>query len=94
MIEVRSQNGFTAISRKALQTIKLNLYPHYGYLNDLLVKLNVHRFKVLDIPMPARYGKEKSKIKYSRYIPKVSWLLLKSFLWKLKVKYIKGLKDD
>ena len=83
-----SQNGFTAISKKALETINCNLYPYYGYLNDLLVQLNACQFKILDVPMPARYGKEKSKIKYSKYITKVSPLLLRSFLWRLRIRYL------
>lgn len=83
------QNGYAAISRDALERIDLNsLYPRYGYCNDILVKLNVCGFRVMDITMPARYGTEKSKIRYRKYIPKVSWLLLKDFLWRLKMKYI------
>jgi hypothetical protein len=42
----------------------------------------------MDIVMPAKYGREKSGIKYSVYIPKVSWKLLKDFFWRLKMKYI------
>lgn len=84
-----AQNGFTAISKKALQSINQNLYPYYGYLNDLLAQLNVHRFEVIDIPMPAKYGSEKSSIKYRVYIPKVSFLLLRRFLWRLWKKYLR-----
>jgi len=83
------QNGYTAISLKALERINPDtIYPWYGYCNDLLVKLNVFGFKVNDVVMPARYGSEKSKIRYGGYIFKVSWLLLKNFLWRLKMKYI------
>ncbi|MBN1324380.1 MAG: glycosyltransferase family 2 protein [Methanotrichaceae archaeon] len=83
------QNGYTAISQRALESIDLDsLYPGYGYCNDLLVKLNVYGFQAVDVVIPARYGGEKSKIKYRRYIPKVSLLLLCDFFWRLKVKYI------
>jgi glycosyltransferase involved in cell wall biosynthesis len=83
------QNGYTAISIKALQRINLNqIYPKYGYLNDILVKLNVFGFRVMSIEIPARYGCEKSKIKYGRYIRKVSWLLLKDFFYRLRMKYV------
>lgn len=82
------QNGYTAISTRALERISLNdIYPRYGYCNDVLVRLNVVGFRVINVPHPARYGKEKSKIKYSSYILKVSWLLLTDFLWRLKMKY-------
>jgi glycosyltransferase involved in cell wall biosynthesis len=83
------QNGYTAISRRALERIDLDsIYPWYGYCNDILVKLNVLGFKVVNVLHPARYGREKSKIKYSEYIFKVSWLLLRDFFWRLKMKYI------
>lgn len=84
------QNGYTAISRKALKRINLDtIYPYYGYCNDVLVKLAVYGCRIIDVPMPARYGHEKSKIKYSRYIPKVSLLLLRDFFWKLKMTLLK-----
>jgi len=83
------QNGYTAISLKALERISLDqIYPRYGYCNDLLVKLNVFGFRVMDIEMPARYGRETSKIRYGSYIGKVSWLLFRDFLFRLRMKYI------
>lgn len=83
------QNGYTAISKRALETVPLDaIYPRYGYCNDLLVRLNVYGFRVKNVPHPARYGLERSGIKYSTYIVKLSWLLLKDFLWRLKTKYI------
>jgi len=83
------QNGYTAISKKALEKINLDsVYHWYGYPNDLLVKLNVYGSRVLDVPIPAKYGNERSKIKYTKYVIKVSWLLLKDFFWRLKEKYL------
>jgi glycosyltransferase involved in cell wall biosynthesis len=83
------QNGYTAISGRALERIGLEgIYPRYGYCNDLLVKLNVWGFRIKNLPHPARYGKEKSGIKYSTYIFRVSRLLFKDFLWRMKMKYV------
>jgi glycosyltransferase involved in cell wall biosynthesis len=83
------QNGYTAISRRTLERLNLDsIYPRYGYCNDLLVKLNVFGFRVMDVEMPARYGRETSKIKYGSYISKVSWLLLRDFFYRLRMKYI------
>ena len=83
------QNGYTAITKRALATIELDeIYPKYGYCNDLLCKLNVFNFSAVDVSIPAKYGSEKSKIKYGRYIVKVSWLLLNNFLYRQKMKYI------
>ncbi len=83
------QNGYTAISTVVFERFSPDtIYPWYGYCNDLLVKLNVYGFKMMDIPMPARYGREKSAIRYSTYIPRVSWLLLRKFFWRLQTKYL------
>jgi hypothetical protein len=83
------QNGYTAVSLKVLERLNLDtIYTRYGYCNDLLVKLNVFGFRVMDIEMPARYGRETSKIRYGPYIGKVSWLLLKDFFYRLRMKYV------
>ena len=83
------QNGYTAISHEALEAIDLeNLYEYYGYCNDLLVKLNASGMRVADVAMPAVYGDEESSISYGEYIPKVSTMLLRDFLWRLRTKYL------
>ncbi|WP_265110942.1 glycosyltransferase family 2 protein [Halosolutus halophilus] len=83
------QNGYTAISHDALAAIEVeNLYEYYGYCNDLLVKLNVRGMRVADVAMPAVYGEEESSIAYSEYVPKVSVMLLRNFLWRLRTKYL------
>lgn len=86
---VDPQNGYTAISRSALEMIDLDsIYKLYGFANDMLIKLNVYGFRIINISHPARYGNEKSKIKYGRFIIKASWLLLRGFFWRLKMKYV------
>jgi glycosyltransferase involved in cell wall biosynthesis len=83
------QNGYTAIKKEILTRLDLNeIYPRYGYCNDLLTKLNVLGAKVRDVQIPARYGEEKSKIKYGNYIRKVSLLLVRNFFWRITHKYI------
>ena len=83
------QNGYTAISQYALENVGISgMYEYYGYCNDLLVKLNAKGMRVADVAMPAVYGAEESSIKYSAYIRKVSGMLLKNFLWRLKTKYL------
>jgi glycosyltransferase involved in cell wall biosynthesis len=83
------QNGYTAISKRVLETLDLDrVYPWYGYCNDLLIKMNVHGFRVLNVSHPARYGTEKSKIRYNKYILRVSLLLLSGFVWRSKTKYL------
>jgi hypothetical protein len=78
------QNGFTAVTSQVLLRLDLDkIYPRYGYCNDILVKLSAARARIKQIPMPAVYGSEKSKIRYWHYIPSVSWLLLKDFIWRI-----------
>jgi glycosyltransferase involved in cell wall biosynthesis len=88
------QNGYTAISRKALQSLDLDkVYTYYGYCNDLLAKMNVLGIRVLDVAMPARYGRETSSIRYGSYVRKVAPMIFKCFLWRLgKLHHIKGLR--
>jgi hypothetical protein len=84
------QNGYTAISRRALERLDPNkIYPRYGYCNDILVKLNAYGFKAVNINHPARYNiGEKSGIRYRTYIFRLSRLLFRDFLWRLKEKYV------
>ena len=78
------------IVKIALKTINWDkMYKRYGQPNDLLVRLNVHNFKVRDIPLKPVYNVgEKSKLKVRRVIFTISKLLLKMFFWRLKQKYI------
>ncbi len=83
------QNGYTAISRHALKNVGIeNLYEYYGYCNDLLVKLNAKGMRIADVAMPAQYGEEASSIRYPTYIRKVSGMLFRNFLWRLKARYL------
>ncbi|KAB1185111.1 MULTISPECIES: glycosyltransferase family 2 protein [Haloferax] len=83
------QNGYTAISAETLSNLDFDrLYDRYGFLNDLLVHLNVAETRVATVPMYARYGDEESGIRYSSFVPGLSFLLLKGFLWRLHVKYL------
>ena len=83
------QNGYTAISRRALEEVGIEeMYEYYGYCNDLLVKLNARGMRIADVPMPAVYGDEESSIDYPSYIWNVSGMLLRNFLWRLKARYL------
>jgi glycosyltransferase involved in cell wall biosynthesis len=83
------QNGFTAVSGEALEAIDLEALPDgHDYTNDLLVRLNVADLRVADVAMPAVYGEEESTITYSRFVPATSTTLLRSFLWRLRRRYL------
>jgi glycosyltransferase involved in cell wall biosynthesis len=88
------QNGYTAITRDALDRINLDdVYPRFGYCNDLLIKLNVAECRVTDVSIPARYGAEKSKVRYGPFMSTVGPLLFRGLLWRLKTKYVGKMKD-
>jgi len=84
------QSGYTAITLGALRILELDrLYPGYGYPNHFLVMLNIFNLRVKDVPIRPIYNiGEKSGIKLYKAIPKISWLLFKSFFWRLKEKYV------
>ena len=88
-----TQTGFTAISNKALNAIELyNIYKSYGMPNDMLVKLNIAMCTLKEVEIKPVYEVgEKSKMKVSKVIPRVSWLLLKSFFKRIWTRYF--LKD-
>jgi glycosyltransferase involved in cell wall biosynthesis len=85
-----SQSGYTAISRPMLAQLDLDrIYRGYGFPNDMLVHLNVWNARVRDFPSRPVYGVgERSGIKIRRVVPRISWLLLKGFLWRLREKYV------
>ncbi|WP_049890077.1 glycosyltransferase family 2 protein [Natronorubrum sulfidifaciens] len=83
------QNGYTAISREAIEELDLEaITDRYGFLNHLLTHLNVRERRVADVPMTAIYGDEESSIRYVPFIQFVSLLLLRSFVWRLKTRYV------
>ncbi|WP_254768583.1 glycosyltransferase family 2 protein [Salinilacihabitans rarus] len=85
------QNGYTAISRAALEAVDLDrLYDRYGFANDLLVSLNACGFRIADVSMPAVYGEERSHIRYRSFVPSLSWLLLRGFVRRLGYRYVFG----
>jgi glycosyltransferase involved in cell wall biosynthesis len=56
-------NGFTAIHHYALSlTNQKNIHPRYFFESSLLIELNRIRAVVIDIPIPAHYGAEKSSL--------------------------------
>jgi len=84
-------DGYTAISRNAIDTINWNkAWKGYGYPMDFLIRINAYGFRVMDIPRKAIYlpGVRQSQIKGLQYALKVSPMLWKGFLWRLKFKYL------
>ena len=80
-----SQCGYTAISRRALETVELDgVFPRYGYPNDLLSRLHVAGMRVSDVPVRPVYGPAwKSGINLGTVIHPIPWVLLRS--WSTRV---------
>jgi len=79
-------NGYTAIHRAALAALELGkLHPRYFFESSMLIKLKEIGALVEDVPMPARYGEERSNLSVSRTLVEFPWLLLghglKRVLW-------------
>jgi len=83
------QNGYMTISQETLRKIDLdNIDRGFAFENDILVKLNVVNARVVNIPHPAIYRGQTSKITYPSFILQTSWILLKDFAWRLSKKYL------
>lgn len=83
------QNGYTAIKVSTLKKLGLGkIARRYQFENDMLIRLNILGAKVKDVPMPARYGSEKSKIRLASYIPQTSLFLLNGLIHRLRAKYL------
>jgi len=76
-----SQCGYTAIHRRALTAIDLDvLWTRYGYPNDLLSRLYVAGVRVIDVPVRPIYGEHwKSGIHLGTALHPLPWVLLRSW---------------
>lgn len=85
-----SQAGYTAISLEYLELLDLDrVYTRYGFPNDMLVHLNVWNARVRDFPSRPIYGVgERSGIRIRKVVPRISWLLVKGFFWRMREKYV------
>lgn len=85
-----TQTGYTAISLNALNAILLhNIYKRYGMPNDMLVRLNIAFCTLKEVKIKPVYNiGEVSKMRVTSVIPKIFWLLFKSFFKRLWVKYL------
>ena len=85
-----TQTGYAVISKRALEQIEIHkIYRSYGYPNDVLCKLNVANCTLQEKEIkPVYHVGEKSKMKISRVIRKLSLLLLKLFFCRIWKKYL------
>jgi dolichol-phosphate mannosyltransferase len=82
------QNGYVAIRREALERLDLDALDRgYFFENSMLVQLNIIGARVAEVPMPARYGGERSAMCLSRIVLGFPWKLLRAGLMRLRLKY-------
>lgn len=83
------QNGYCAITRKALELLPLDkLHKRYFFENDMLIQLNMCRAKVCDVSIPARYGDEKSSLRIWKILFSFPILFMNRFLNRIYKKYV------
>jgi glycosyltransferase involved in cell wall biosynthesis len=86
---VDPQNGYTAISRTALEAISLDrVAERYDFENDLLIWLNIANVRAVDVPIPAMYGEEVSGMRLHKVVPRLLLTLTSGFWRRVWFKYV------
>ncbi len=82
-------NGYTAISKDALQKINLEkISKRFFFETDMLIRLNIYNTVVKDVPIPARYGDEQSTLSIRNILARFPFLLLKGLTKRFILKYL------
>jgi glycosyltransferase involved in cell wall biosynthesis len=76
------QNGYVACRSTVLRRLDLDaIADDYFFENDMLVHLNILETRVIDVPMPARYGGELSSMRIRTVVRRFPGRLFSRF-WK------------
>lgn len=82
-------NGYTATRSTALQRLPLDdIAQDYSFEVDYLVRLNILSVRARDLPVPAVYGEEVSRIKLPRASVGLVWEMFKGFWRRMLWKYV------
>jgi glycosyltransferase involved in cell wall biosynthesis len=83
------QNGYTAITLGALRLINLDrVHKGFFFENSMLVNLNIHNKRVVDVPMPALYGDEKSSVSIPKILGVFPFLFAKYFIYRIVHRHV------
>ena len=83
------QNGYTAVRASALRVLPLvRIHPGYFFENDMLVRLNIHNFRVVDVPMAPVYNTEQSHLRIPAVMSTFPLLLVRRFFHRVVEKYV------
>jgi glycosyltransferase involved in cell wall biosynthesis len=84
-----SQNGYWALRMKTVERLELSrLAKRYDLENSLLINLNIIGGKLRDVPIPARYGEEESKIRIWKVTPRITMTLLGGVIQRVFYRYV------
>lgn len=79
-----AQNGYVALSGVTLARVNLDSLDHgYAVENAMLIELSRNSARVMDIPIPARYGSEVSGMRIWRDGPLIASVLLRGIASRL-----------
>lgn len=82
-------NGFTAIHAAVLRWLPLDqIDRRYFFESDMLFRLGCVRARVVDVPMPARYGEEVSNLRIRRVAAEFPAKYLQRFLKRIVYNYL------
>ncbi|MFW5705472.1 MAG: glycosyltransferase family 2 protein [Bacteroidota bacterium] len=82
-------NGYTAIRSEVLRRLNLDkIANRYFFETDMLIRLNVLNVPVADVPIPARYGDEKSSLSIRRHLISFPFLLFRGMVRRFVLKYL------
>jgi dolichol-phosphate mannosyltransferase len=81
-------NGFTAIHADVLRRLPLSMLNRgYFFESDMLFRLSIYRAVVVDVPMAAKYGNEKSSLSLLKAFFTFPWLHFVNFHKRLFYNY-------
>jgi glycosyltransferase involved in cell wall biosynthesis len=84
-----SQNGYWALRTTTIKRLELSrLAKRYDLENSLLINLNIIGGRLRDVPIPAVYGEEESKIRIWRVTPRIMATLLGGMIQRVFYRYI------
>jgi glycosyltransferase involved in cell wall biosynthesis len=91
-IPLDAQCGYTAVATAALRNLPLDdLYPRYGFPNDLVLRSVEARLRIVSVPVRSIYGDEVSGIRPFVAVPRILALLLRAFGRRLRGRIRGGL---
>ena len=83
------QNGYLAIASPVLRLLDFDrLSRRWFFENDMLINLNVFNVVVADVPMPSRYGDERSSMRVGRVLASFPFHLFRGYWSRFYRKYV------